>query len=107
MPFEVCPRIFRFWILRPPGSIVPVGANGYSLPAFTFGAPHTTSSSSPVPMSTFVMWRWSESGMRRLFDDLADHDVGEIAAQRDHLLDRRGVRGEEIAKLGQPSSAHR
>ncbi len=57
MPFEIAPRIFRFSSLSPPGSVLPAGANGYFLPAVTFGAPHTTSSSSPVPASTFVTER--------------------------------------------------
>ena len=38
-------------------------ANGYSAPAATLGAPHTTSSSSPLPSSTLVTQRRSEFGM--------------------------------------------
>ena len=57
MPFDVAPRIFLFSSLRPPGSVVPAAANGYFAPTFTFGAPHTTSSSSPFPASTFVTQR--------------------------------------------------
>ena len=62
MPFEVSPRIFRFSIRRPSGISVPERANGYLCPATTFGAPHTTSSSVPLPSSTLVTHRWSEFG---------------------------------------------
>ena len=62
IPLDVSPRIFRCSILRPPGMTVPVRANGYLCPATTFGAPHTTSSSVPLPSSTLVTHKRSEFG---------------------------------------------
>ena len=38
-------------------------------------------------------------GVRRLFDDARDDDRREILAQRDQLVDRRDVRGDQIAQL--------
>ena len=57
MPLDVWPRIFRFSIFRPSGMVEPVRANGYFTPAVTLGAPQTTSSSVPLPSSTFVIDR--------------------------------------------------
>ena len=37
--------------------------------------------------------------MRRLLDDAADHDRREIGTERNDLLDRRGVRGEQVTQL--------
>ena len=49
MPFDTMPRIFRRSNLMPLGIVVPTGANGYSFPTVTFGAPQTTSSNSGPP----------------------------------------------------------
>ena len=68
MPSEVSPRIFDFLILSPPGSSAPTSASGTFIPAFTFGAPHTTLSGAPSPASTTQSeslsasgWRWTSS----------------------------------------------
>ena len=38
--------------------------------------------------------------MRTLFDDAGDDDRREVGAQRDHLIDGRNLRGEEVAEPG-------
>ena len=62
IPKDSTPRIFDFLILKSPGSTVPICAKSTFCPAATLGAPQTTVRSSSPPASTFVMWRWSESG---------------------------------------------
>ena len=44
MPSDAAPRIFDFLILSPPGSSAPTSATATVMPARTFGAPHTMSS---------------------------------------------------------------
>ena len=62
IPNDSTPRILDFLILKSPGRTVPIVAKSTFWPAATLGAPQTTVRSSPVPASTFVIWRWSESG---------------------------------------------
>ncbi len=62
IPSEGSPRIFRFSILRSPGSTAPTGAKGYFFPAATLGAPHTTWRSSPLPSLTRQRLRRSALG---------------------------------------------
>ena len=45
MPSLSSPRILLLRITTPPGSLAPTVASGTIIPAFTFGAPHTTLSS--------------------------------------------------------------
>ena len=51
IPSETTPRILRRSSVKPPGSVAPDGAYGTTIPATTFGAPHTTVVV-PDPMST-------------------------------------------------------
>ena len=66
IPKDSTPRILDFFILSSVPSekvsFVPIVASITFLPAATFGAPHTTCSSSGAPVFTFVTCRWSESG---------------------------------------------
>ena len=39
---DTTPRILRRSSVKPPGSVAPDGAYGTTIPATTFGAPHTT-----------------------------------------------------------------
>ncbi len=54
MPFETTPRTgFFSSVILEPGIYVPSGANTASMPAFAFGAPHTTSiKGAPLAIST-------------------------------------------------------
>jgi len=49
MPSLKTPRTLRFSIVKPAGSVVPNGANGYFPPTATFGAPQTTVISAGPP----------------------------------------------------------
>ena len=77
---------------------MPAGANGYFLPAVTFGAPQTTSSSVARAGVDLGDRRWSESGCGASSTTRATTTSREIVAQRDELVDRAAARGDEIAQ---------
>src|SRR5262245_24866017 len=51
MPFDSTPRTLALCTVVP-GSAAPTSAQGTFIPGATFGAPHTTSSGTPLPTST-------------------------------------------------------
>ena len=61
MPSDTTPRILRRSSVNPPGSVAPAGAYGATIPATTFGAPHTTRVC-PAPKSTSTSDSLSASG---------------------------------------------
>ena len=62
IPFDTTPRILVGLILKLPGNTAPGNEHGTLMPAFTFGAPHTICTNSPVPASTWVTFKRSASG---------------------------------------------
>ena len=62
IPFDGTPRILVGLILKLPGKTAPGNEHGTLMPAFTFGAPHTICTNSPVPASTWVTFKRSASG---------------------------------------------
>ena len=64
MPSLISPRILRRSRVNPPGSVAPDGAKATTMPAATFGAPHTTVVV-PSPNSMSQSWSLSAFGWAR------------------------------------------
>ena len=97
------PRIFDFLIWKSPGSVAPTGANGYRRSALTLGAPHTTWTI-PAAAVHRAQAQAVGVGVRPGRDHAGHHDVAELGAGRDHLLDGRAPQGQVVGDLRGPSS---
>ena len=62
MPLDTWPRILVGLILKSPGNTAPGKEQGTLMPTLTLGAPQTIWINSPVPASTWVMFKRSASG---------------------------------------------
>ena len=86
MPSETTPRILRRSSVKPPGSVAPDGAYGTTIPATTFGAPHTTVVV-PDPVSTSTRLSLSAFGCFATSSALAALHAEDLAPGRVERLD--------------------
>ena len=80
MPFDTTPRIFDLRSLRPFGSFTPGFASGLFMPFTTFGAPQTTSMSSPPPSVNLADAQPVSIRVLAALDNLGNNDVIETGA---------------------------
>ena len=103
MPSEIAPRIFRFWSLRPPGSVTPdLGERIQLAGGDVRRAAHDVEQRARAGVHLGDV-QVIGVRMRRFFDDARDDDLREVGAQRDQLVDRRDVRRDELAQLLWPT----
>ena len=86
MPSDTSPRILRFSILKSPGRRPPTVASGTTMPAWMFGAPHTTRTT-PSPVSTSASCSLSALRVREDLEDPRDDDAADLRARLFDLLD--------------------